>query len=164
MCSAGTNTQFGNKAACAANQYLSGYSAGSYNATGAGGTCTVCSSPSAGQYVTAVCNATTDTSIATRAACAANQSLTGFSGGSYNSLGSAGVCCGNAGTPCRHIPNDVCAQYWITPSRDGNNNKISGAAAINPGMCSACCSGAGDGIDFQGRDPVGNYCTYQHCN
>ena len=83
--------------------------------------------------------------------------------GTGTGTGTSAGPCASAGTACRHIPNDVCAQYWITPSRDGNNNKISGAAAINPGMCSACCSGAGDGITFTAKDPVGNYCTYQHC-
>ena len=77
--------------------------------------------------------------------------------------------CASAGTACRPFPNDVCAEGF-TPSRDGNNKKISGANAIKPGMCSACCSKTGDGIDFTGRSPYndpssGNpySCTYQHC-
>ena len=93
----------------------------------------------------------------------------GSGSGSGSGTGTSSAPCASAGTACRPFPNDVCAQGF-TPTRDGNNNKISGANAINPGMCSACCSKSGDGIDFTGRSPYndpssGNpyYCTYQHC-
>jgi len=97
----------------------------------------------------------------------------GASGGGIVGIGSGSgtstAPCASAGTACRPFPNDVCAKGF-TPTRDGNNRKISNANAITPGMCSACCSTSGDGIDFTGisnfNDPSsGNpyYCTYQHC-
>ena len=95
--------------------------------------------------------------------------IVGIGTGTGTGTGTSAGPCASAGTACRPTPNDVCAQGF-TPIRDGNNNGISGAAAINPGMCSACCSGSGDGINFTGRSPYndpysGNpyYCTYQHC-
>ena len=93
----------------------------------------------------------------------------GTGSGIGSGSGTSTAPCASAGTACRPNPNDVCAAGF-TPTRDGNNRKISNANAINPGMCSACCSKSGDGIDFTGRSPYndpssGNpyYCTYQHC-
>ena len=91
-CTASADTQFGTKPTCSADKYLSGFSAGTYNAVGSAGACAACSSPSAGQYVTTACSASADTSIATRAACSADKYLSGFSAGSYSAAGSAGTC------------------------------------------------------------------------
>jgi hypothetical protein len=54
--------------------------------------CTDCSQPSGTQYVTAICTPSTDTQIATKQICQANQFLLGFSSGSSTSLGSSGTC------------------------------------------------------------------------
>ena len=88
--------------------------------------------------------------------------------GSGTGTGTSAGPCASAGTACRPTPNDVCAKGF-TPTRDGNNRKISGANAITPGMCSDCCSKSGDGIGFTGISPFKDLsdnfysCTYQHC-
>jgi len=93
VCSPTADTQFGNKTTCAANQYTSGYSAGAYNAVGTAGSCSMCSSPSAGsQYVSVVCSPTADTQFGNKMTCAANQYMTGYNAGTYNSVGSSGGC------------------------------------------------------------------------
>lgn len=74
-------------------------SAGTYQKTACTSTtnkvCSTCSNPSASQYVTAVCRATTNTQFGTKPVCGTYlkaQYLTGFKAGSYNTLGTAGTC------------------------------------------------------------------------
>jgi hypothetical protein len=85
VCSATTNTQFGNKMTCSANQYMTGYIAGSASATGSSGSCNTCSSCPAGQYITTYCSATADVGCSACGACGANSTLTGCGGSSAGS-------------------------------------------------------------------------------
>jgi len=89
-----------NTPACTNSQYRSGFSAGNYNTRANFGTCTSCSNPGTGQYVTGVCTAFSDTQIATVPACPTLPGIffprlqyhSGFNSGTYSSPGYLGMC------------------------------------------------------------------------
>lgn len=81
--------------------------------TTAGSYCTrgiesVCSSPSGAQYVTAVCSLTSDTQMATKS-CPAGQYASGFTAGSYSSVGSGGTCTNCSSPTGMQIVTMVCS-------------------------------------------------------
>jgi len=91
VCTATTNTMLATPN-CRPGYYIRGLIAGAYNSIGSSGTCTVCSSPSASQYVTAVCSATTDTQFSTSPSCNQGYYFGGRVSGSFQTLGSQGSC------------------------------------------------------------------------
>jgi len=132
-CTASANTQFETKQTCSSGQFLYGFVAGAYNSSGSPGTCTACSSPSGAQYVTSVCTTSNDTQFGTRS-CPANQYYSGgFDAGSYDRIGSAGVCAtrGTNTCPAGYTP----MTDNITCCTDGNYLLTLGSGST-PGNCS----------------------------
>ena len=90
VCTLTSNTVVAIGSACPAGQY---FRPGSYGMLG-DPTCRACSNPDAvlNQYVTAICTTTADTQFSIKQTCTGNKTLSGFSAGSYSSLGNAGTC------------------------------------------------------------------------
>ena len=128
-CTATTNTQFDNKATCAANQYITGYSAQSP------GVCNTCSSPSGSQYVTAVCSATVNTQFGNKTTCAAGNYATGYNAGAYNATGSAGTC---TACPAGSYSDAGASSCILCPG--GYYSSVVGASS-----CSSCPAGSYSG-------------------
>ena len=91
VCGLMSNTVITTKT-CSTGQYASGFSQGSYSQLGVAGTCTNCSAPASGTYVTAVCTLLRNTQTATKPVCTSSQYLSGFSSGTSSTLGSSGTC------------------------------------------------------------------------
>ena len=155
VCNATTDTQFGNKMTCASNQYMTGYSAGAYNSTGSSGGCNTCSSPSASQYVTAVCNATTNTQFGNKTApcTATNQYMTGYSAGAYNSTGSAGW--------CATCSNPSSSQYVTAVCNATTNTQIVDFPGCSYGYRVGNSTGSYNSLGSEGycRNPTMSYGT-----
>jgi len=152
-CSASSDTSIATRASCTAGQYLSGFSAGTSSAAGSAGTCTACSSPSGTQYVTGVCTPSADTQFGTKSTCSTGQYLSGFSAGTYNSIGSPGTC-----TTCS---SPSAGQYVTTACSASSDTSIAtrasctagqylsgfsagtSSAAGSAGTCTACSSPSG---------------------
>ena len=73
-----------------------------------------CSYPSSTQYVTAVCSSRYDTQFGTKPSCSGNQSLIGFSAGSYNALGTPGTCSTSTVVSCTTAAPFCSAGNYLT--------------------------------------------------
>ena len=114
--------------------------------------CTQCTQPTGTQYVTGICTSTTDTVFSNAPTCVTGSTyLTGFSSGSYTTLGSPGMC-----TPCSQPTGTQYVTATCTPTTDTvfsnaptctSGQHLTGFSAGSPtsigspGTCGTCSAG-----------------------
>jgi len=151
VCSSTTDTLINPSQACSG--WLDGFRSGSYNSTGWGGTCFTCSQPSATQYVTAVCTATTNTAIRDLTMCPAGQYLSNFSNGSSTQVGSGGTCVNcAAGTYC---PGGIYSSSTCPAGK-----YCPGGVAINCSKCTSLLSMTGSYASKACTTTTDTECSY----
>jgi hypothetical protein len=123
--------------------------------------CTACSNPTTSQYVTAACASTRDTQFGNKPTCTSLQYLSGFSNGSYSSVGSAGTC-----TACS-TPTGM--QYTTAACTASKDTQIATQTCSSSQYASGFSRGAYNTVGSAGTcttctNPTGMQYTTAACN
>ena len=104
---------------CPSGQYRTGYTVGTATSVGTPGTCTACTEPTLGQYVTSVCGGSVNTATGTTTTCGSTSYRISYTRGSSTSIGQSGSLC----TACS-APSAANFTYTLTPCNGYENTVL----------------------------------------